>query len=61
MAMARKTKLNRTAAVKEIEDVVSLLDKCLEVSQRKRLLEVEWLIALAQLELRKEASRLLES
>jgi len=55
------TKLNRTLAVQEIEETVSLLDKCLEVSQRKKLLEVEWLITLAQLELRKEASRLLES
>lgn len=59
--MPRMTKLNRTLAVQEIEETVSLLDKCLEVSQRKKLLEVEWLITLAQLELRKEASRLLES
>ena len=60
MTRSDKGEAGRKQAVKEIEEAVLLLDKCLEVSQRKKLNQAGLFLALAQLELRKGASRLLE-
>ena len=58
--MAAKGKTRHIKAVEEIEKAVELLDKCLEVSRREKLDQAARHVALAQLELRKGASRLLE-
>ena len=56
-----KTNKNRARTVREIEETVALLDRCLEVSQRKKLKTAELYICMAQLELRKKACMLLDA
>ena len=61
MRVRKGKRRTRVRIVKEIEKSVALLDKCLEVCQRKKLKTAEFFLCMAQLELRKQASRLLET